>query len=150
MKDKDKDEIEHGILSQITDISKVLRREMSSFFRNSEGSSDPAILSTGVSQIEILSNHSLTLLNSMLEELKQNPGGSLNIPAGRNLYRLLQVDPRAETNIIRYSYRYLAAKYHPDNPITGSHEMFRTLTDAWKLLSNDERRAEYDATLRMD
>ena len=31
-----------------------------------------------------------------------------------DLYRLLQVDPRADTDVIRAAYRTLAAKNYPD------------------------------------
>jgi DnaJ-class molecular chaperone len=70
------------------------------------------------------------------------------MPEECNFYKLLQVDPEAETIIIRYAYGYLSAKYHPYNPETGSRELFTQLTEAWKVLSNDERRAAYDDSLR--
>lgn len=64
-----------------------------------------------------------------------------------NLYKLLQVDPEAETGLIRQAYRYLAEKYHPDNEATGNAEIFRAITDAWKLLADDAKRAAYDQSL---
>jgi hypothetical protein len=64
-----------------------------------------------------------------------------------NLYKLLQVNPQAEQSLIRHAYRYLANIYHPSNELTGDPDMFRKITDAWQLLSDDERRAAYDATL---
>jgi DnaJ-class molecular chaperone len=66
-----------------------------------------------------------------------------NTQKKRNLYILLQVDPEAETVIIRFAYRYLAKKYHPDSE-RGDADIFRLLTDAWKILCDDERRAAYD------
>ncbi len=68
----------------------------------------------------------------------------------KNFYQLLQVDPEAETGLIRQAYRYLAERYHPDNSISGDEKLFREITDAWKVLSDDERRAAYDASLRID
>jgi len=64
-----------------------------------------------------------------------------------NLYKLLQVDPEADSGLIRQAYRYLAEKYHPDNKVTGDAEMFTAITEAWKLLSDYAKRAIYDDTL---
>jgi len=64
-----------------------------------------------------------------------------------NLYRLLKVDPEAETEMIRHAYRYLVAKYHPDNKTTGNKELFDAITAAWKILSDEERRKEYDLSV---
>jgi molecular chaperone DnaJ len=69
------------------------------------------------------------------------------MPSEKNFYQLLQVDPQAEVTIIRYAYRYLAAKYHPGNGETGSKAIFDKITEAWKTLSDDNRRAAYDASL---
>jgi len=65
-----------------------------------------------------------------------------------HLYKLLQVDSEAHPTILRYAYRFLAAKYHPDNQDTGNEAEFERLTAAWKVLSDASRRAEYDRTLR--
>jgi curved DNA-binding protein CbpA len=37
--------------------------------------------------------------------------------------------------------------YHPDNGETGDAEKFRIITDAWKTLSDDGKRAAYDMSL---
>ena len=66
----------------------------------------------------------------------------------RNLYTLLQVSPEARTEIIRYAYRFLANKYHPDNATTGDSTTFRQLTDAWRILCKEETREAYDRSLR--
>lgn len=62
-------------------------------------------------------------------------------------YELLQVDPNAHPTIIRYAYRFLAATYHPDNAETGDAEKFKTLTEAWRTLSDAAKRAAYDAQM---
>jgi hypothetical protein len=64
-----------------------------------------------------------------------------------SLYQLLQVDKDAHVTIIRYAYRFLAAMYHPDNGETGDAEKFRVITEAWKTLSDDGKRAAYDMSL---
>ena len=68
-------------------------------------------------------------------------------PKELTLYQLLHVDRDAHTTIIRYAYRFLAAMYHPDNGETGDAEKFRIITDAWKTLADDGKRAAYDMSL---
>ncbi len=65
-----------------------------------------------------------------------------------NFYQILQVNPEAEETVIRHSFRYLAGKYHPDNSDTGSKEKFDQIVEAWKILSDKNRRSEYDASLK--
>jgi hypothetical protein len=72
-----------------------------------------------------------------------------------NHYKLLMVDPNADAELIRRAYKYLAAKYHPDNKTTGNKEKFDALEDAWKILSDEKRRDEYnlavlEATLKLE
>jgi len=61
-------------------------------------------------------------------------------------YEFLQISANAEPDTIHRVYRFLAARFHPDNPETGDHEKFFLLTQAYAALSSPERRAEYDAT----
>jgi curved DNA-binding protein CbpA len=65
-----------------------------------------------------------------------------------NLYRLLQVHRDSDDTVIRYAYRFLAAQYHPDNPDSGDKAKFERVTQAWKVMSDQGRRAEYDRSLR--
>jgi len=60
-------------------------------------------------------------------------------------YEFLQINAKAEPDTIHRVYRYLAARFHPDNPETGDDEKFYLLTQAYSVLSSPERRAEYDA-----
>jgi curved DNA-binding protein len=60
-------------------------------------------------------------------------------------YEILQVSPRADQETIERVYRLLAKRYHPDNNHTGDTERFNELTQAYRTLSNPERRAGYDA-----
>jgi len=64
-----------------------------------------------------------------------------------NYYELLQVDRDAHQTIIRYAYRFLAAMYHPDNGETGNSEKFRIISEAWRTLADDGKRAAYDMSL---
>lgn len=60
-------------------------------------------------------------------------------------YEFLQISPNAELETIHRVYKYLAARYHPDNPASGNPEHFRLLNAAYEVLSDERRRAEYDA-----
>jgi len=61
-------------------------------------------------------------------------------------YEFLQISPNADPDTIHRVYRFLAVRLHPDNPDTGDAPKFFLLTQAYDVLSNPERRAEYDAT----
>jgi curved DNA-binding protein CbpA len=59
-------------------------------------------------------------------------------------YELLQVSPNAEPETINRTYRLLAQRYHPDNRDTGNAARFRELHEAFTVLNDPERRAQYD------
>jgi curved DNA-binding protein len=59
-------------------------------------------------------------------------------------YEFLQISPNADQDTIHRVYRFLAARFHPDNPHSGNAETFATLSEAYDMLSNPQRRAEYD------
>lgn len=61
-------------------------------------------------------------------------------------YEFLQISPNADADTIHRVYRFLAARLHPDNGATGDAENFRLLKNAYDVLSDPRRRAEYDAT----
>jgi curved DNA-binding protein CbpA len=59
-------------------------------------------------------------------------------------YEILQVSPNAEPETIHRVYRLLAQRFHPDNAETGNAGQFRMLSEAYHVLSDPERRAQYD------
>jgi curved DNA-binding protein CbpA len=66
-----------------------------------------------------------------------------------DFYEFLQISPRADVDTIHRIYRFLASRFHPDNPDTGDSEKFVLLTRAYTVLSDRELRRNYDATRKM-
>lgn len=60
-----------------------------------------------------------------------------------DLYQRLGVAPNASKDQIKKAYRALAAFYHPDKE-TGNRVMFDAIKDAYDILMDDEKRAQYD------
>ncbi len=60
-------------------------------------------------------------------------------------YELLEISPQATKETIHRVYRFMAARYHPDIVATGNLEKFTQITSAYKILSDPNRRSEYDA-----
>lgn len=66
--------------------------------------------------------------------------------AKRDYYEVLGVSKGASKDEIKKAYRKLAIKYHPDkNPGDQvAEEMFKEAAEAYEVLSNDEKKAQYD------
>lgn len=63
----------------------------------------------------------------------------------KRLYSILGITPDADDKAIKKAYRKLARKYHPDvNKDKGAEEKFKEINMANEILSNPERRAQYD------
>jgi len=67
------------------------------------------------------------------------------MPQSMDYYEALQISPNADAELIRRVFRLLARRYHPDNQRTGNATLFRQLHEAYTVLSDAERRAQYDA-----
>jgi hypothetical protein len=63
-------------------------------------------------------------------------------------YEVMQLSPNADSETISRVYRLLASRYHPDNIETGNSELFIRLSEAYRILSDPDRRASYDARRR--
>jgi curved DNA-binding protein CbpA len=57
-------------------------------------------------------------------------------------YRVLQVDPSADVDVIQAAYRVLARRFHPD--LAGDDAVMKRLNAAWEVLGDKDGRAEYD------
>jgi len=63
----------------------------------------------------------------------------------KDYYSILGVQPDADSKEIKTAYRKLARKYHPDmNPEKGAEERFKEVAEAYEVLKDAGRRAEYD------
>ncbi len=63
----------------------------------------------------------------------------------RDYYKILQVDPSAESEVITGAYRRLAAKYHPDvykGP--DANQRMQIINEAYSVLNDPEKRKKYD------
>jgi curved DNA-binding protein CbpA len=59
-------------------------------------------------------------------------------------YEVLQISPNADQETVHRVYRVQAQRFHPDNQETGNAATFRSLSDAYQVLSDPEKRAHYD------
>ena len=63
----------------------------------------------------------------------------------RDYYEVLGVQKNASKEDIKSAYRKLALQYHPDrNKEPGAEEKFKELSEAYAVLSDDEKRKRYD------
>jgi molecular chaperone DnaJ len=65
----------------------------------------------------------------------------------KGYYAILGVPQKAKYNEIRAAYRILAKKYHPDrNNSDFAEDMIKKINAAFEVLSNREKRRQYDET----
>lgn len=58
-------------------------------------------------------------------------------------YKILGIQKGASEEEVKKAYRSLAHKYHPDKS-GGDDKMFKKISEAYQVLSNKEKRAQYD------
>ena len=66
----------------------------------------------------------------------------------RDYYLILGVRQDDPLEVIREAYKELALQYHPDRAGERSTPLFQDIVEAYRVLSDPERRASYDAGLR--
>jgi curved DNA-binding protein CbpA len=68
------------------------------------------------------------------------------VSEARDYYKVLQVDPAADPEVINAAYRALAKRLHPDHDAAQQHEdRMAELNRAYAALRDPERRRAYDA-----
>ncbi|MBN1898592.1 MAG: DnaJ domain-containing protein [Spirochaetes bacterium] len=66
----------------------------------------------------------------------------------KNFYDLLNLDFQASTEAVKRHYRILVKRYHPDSGCEeASEEMFRLITQAYKILTDEKKRLKYNEKL---
>lgn len=61
----------------------------------------------------------------------------------KEYYQTLGLDKGASKDEVKKAFRKLAGKYHPDKK-TGDEAKFKEISEAYSVLSNDKKKAEYD------
>jgi len=62
----------------------------------------------------------------------------------KDYYKILDIEKKASKDDIKKAFRKLAHKYHPDKK-SGNEQKFKEVNEAYQVLSNDQKRAEYDS-----
>ncbi|MBS4209059.1 molecular chaperone DnaJ [Bacillus sp. FJAT-50079] len=63
----------------------------------------------------------------------------------RDYYEVLGIEKNASQDEIRKAYRRLSKKYHPDlNKEADAEDKFKEVTEAYEVLSDEQKRAQYD------
>ena len=62
----------------------------------------------------------------------------------KDYYKILGIQKNTSKEEVKKAYRKLAHKYHPDKP-GGNEEKFKEINEAYSVISDDKKRAEYDA-----
>lgn len=64
-------------------------------------------------------------------------------------YELLELPSTADKQQLRAAYRRLAMRYHPDHAgdDPAAEERFKLIAEAWRVLGDEQERADYDAWL---
>ena len=63
----------------------------------------------------------------------------------RDYYEVLGVQRNTSKDQIKDAYRKLAMQYHPDrNKSLGAEEKFKEISEAYAVLSDDQKRQQYD------
>ncbi|GAA0151929.1 chaperone [Lithospermum erythrorhizon] len=75
----------------------------------------------------------------------QRRAARLIVRADRDYYSVLGVSNNASKSEIKSAYRKLARSYHPDvNKESGAEQKFKEISNAYEVLSDDEKRSIYD------
>ena len=65
-----------------------------------------------------------------------------SVPVDTTLYDMLNVDPNSNQDDIKKAYRKLAIRHHPDKG--GDEAKFKEISRAYEILSDPEKRKQYD------
>lgn len=69
---------------------------------------------------------------------------NITLMAKKDYYEILGVSKNASKDEIKRAFRKLAGQYHPDKK-TGDEAKFKEISEAYSVLHDDKKKAEYDA-----
>lgn len=79
------------------------------------------------------------------QNLHRRRGSRLVVRADADYYSVLGVSKNASKSEIKSAYRKLARNFHPDvNKEPGAEQKFKDISNAYEVLSDDEKRSLYD------
>ncbi|KAH7865416.1 hypothetical protein Vadar_006395 [Vaccinium darrowii] len=79
------------------------------------------------------------------QKARHTRGARLIVRAESDFYAVLGVSKNASKSEIKSAYRKLARSYHPDvNKEPGAEQKFKEISNAYEVLSDDEKRSIYD------
>lgn len=79
------------------------------------------------------------------QSFHRHRGTRLVVRADADYYSILGVSKNASKSEIKSAYRKLARSYHPDvNKEPGAEQKFKEISNAYEVLSDDEKRSLYD------
>ncbi|XP_031476509.1 chaperone protein dnaJ A7A, chloroplastic-like [Nymphaea colorata] len=85
------------------------------------------------------------LVNMGSQHLSCRRGARFVVRADADYYSILGVSKNASKSEIKSAYRKLARSYHPDvNKEAGAEQKFKEISNAYEVLSDDEKRSLYD------
>ncbi len=74
----------------------------------------------------------------------------------KDYYKILEIHPNATQELIKKQFKHLSKKYHPDKNngnderMRISEKMFRDVNEAYKVLSDPQRKKLYDSGMNPD
>ncbi|XVF15223.1 hypothetical protein REPUB_Repub09cG0132300 [Reevesia pubescens] len=131
-----------GIRPQITIRSYVSNRIMTA-----QSGVTSTVSYLGAPSSSLFSRDSLPLLSFVgsSQTSHRRRGARFIVRAETDYYTVLGVSRNASKSEIKSAYRKLARSYHPDvNKDPGAEQKFKEISNAYEVLSDDEKRSLYD------
>uniref|UniRef100_UPI00398F8D15 dnaJ homolog subfamily C member 18 n=1 Tax=Pristiophorus japonicus TaxID=55135 RepID=UPI00398F8D15 len=125
-------------------IDSIIRNRSSAGWSNDKDADDAASRSSRLKRC-VNGNTSAGIGEAAKGYTPDQLEGVRRIKKCRNYYEILGVGRSADEEDLKRSYRKLALKFHPDkNCAPGATDAFKAIGNAYAILSNPEKRKQYD------